>query len=141
MRKQIAAANWKMNLSLQEGQQLIDDLLAGPHSLSGHQYVVFGVPFPYLAMAACLASGLYGIKHQLPLNIPATKGSGYNDKDNGVLPSNLLDATTHMQHSSVAKDLLGEDFVDHFTNTRLWECRQFAKHVSDWELKRYFEII
>ncbi|RXK60652.1 glutamine synthetase [Lacibacter luteus] len=96
---------------------------------------------PYLAIAASLASGLYGIKHQLPLNIPATKGNGYNYKDNGVLPSNLLEATTHMQHSSVAKDLFGEDFVDHFTNTRLWECRQFAKHVSDWELKRYFEII
>jgi glutamine synthetase len=96
---------------------------------------------PYLAIAASLASGLYGIKHQLPLNIEATKGNGYADKSNGVLPSNLLEATTHMQHSSVAKDLFGEAFLEHFTNTRMWECRQFAKHVSDWELKRYFEII
>jgi len=96
---------------------------------------------PYLAIAASLASGLYGIKHQLPLNVEATKGNGYADKSNGVLPSNLLEATTHMQHSSVAKDLFGDAFVEHFTNTRMWECRQFAKHVSDWELKRYFEII
>lgn len=52
MRKQIAAANWKMNLDLNEGRQLIDDLLNSPHTLAGHQYAVFGVPFPYLAMAA-----------------------------------------------------------------------------------------
>jgi triosephosphate isomerase (TIM) len=51
MRKQLAAANWKMNLSLQEGEQLINDLLALPHQLSEQQYALFAVPFPYLAMA------------------------------------------------------------------------------------------
>jgi glutamine synthetase len=96
---------------------------------------------PYLAIAASLASGLYGIKHQLPLTVEATKGNGYQDKSNGVLPTNLLEATATMKQSSIAKELFGEVFVDHFTNTRLWECRQFAKHVTDWEMKRYFEII
>ncbi|MBP6686280.1 MAG: glutamine synthetase [Lacibacter sp.] len=96
---------------------------------------------PYLAIAASLASGLYGIKHKLPLNIAATKGSGYQEKRNGVLPSSLQEATALMQQSTVANELFGEAFVDHFTKTRLWECRQFAKHVTDWELKRYFEII
>lgn len=96
---------------------------------------------PYLAMAASLASGLYGIKHQLPLTIPATEGNGYLKKENGVLPSSLLEATKQMQQSALAKELLGEEFVEHFTQTRLWEHRQFAKHVTDWELKRYFEII
>jgi triosephosphate isomerase len=51
MRKQIAAANWKMNLTIQEGEKLIDELLALPHSLSEHQYALFAVPFPYLPMA------------------------------------------------------------------------------------------
>jgi glutamine synthetase len=46
-----------------------------------------------------------------------------------------------MQNSAIAKELFGEGFVEHFTQTRLWECKQFAKHVTDWELKRYFEII
>ncbi|RZK67775.1 MAG: glutamine synthetase, partial [Pedobacter sp.] len=50
-------------------------------------------------------------------------------------------ASIAMQNSSVAKELFGEGFVDHFTNTRLWEHRQYAKSVSDWELKRYFEGI
>ena len=96
---------------------------------------------PYLAMAAALASGLYGIKNKLPLNIPATVGNGYQDKRNGSLPSNLFDATNIMKDSALAKELFGEPFVDHFANTRLWECRQYGKSVTDWELKRYFEII
>lgn len=48
MRKQIAAANWKMNLTLQEAETLIDELLATPHELGENQEAVFGVPFPYL---------------------------------------------------------------------------------------------
>jgi len=96
---------------------------------------------PYLAMAAALASGLYGIKNKLPLNMPATTGNGYEDKRNGNLSSNLFEAATIMKNSSLAKELFGEAFVDHFTNTRLWEWRQYSKAVTDWELRRYFEII
>jgi triosephosphate isomerase (TIM) len=48
MRTQIAAANWKMNLTLQQANTLVDDLLALPHSLTRNQQVVFGIPFPYL---------------------------------------------------------------------------------------------
>jgi glutamine synthetase len=92
-------------------------------------------------MAAALASGLYGIKNKLELNIKPTTGNGYQDKRNGVLWPNLHTAATAMQNSDLAKELFGEGFVDHFTQTRLWEYRQFAKSVTDWELKRYFEII
>jgi triosephosphate isomerase len=48
MRKQIAAANWKMNLTLDQSQTLVSDLLACPINLKEYQEVVFGVPFPYL---------------------------------------------------------------------------------------------
>ena len=48
MRKQIAAANWKMNLTLQQAEALVDELLATPFSLNENQQAVFGVPFPYL---------------------------------------------------------------------------------------------
>ncbi|WP_183562580.1 glutamine synthetase family protein [Mucilaginibacter sp. SP1R1] len=96
---------------------------------------------PYLAMAAALASGLYGIKNKLALNIPQTIGNGYQEKRNGVLATNLYDAAVNMQNSGIAKELFGEGFVEHFTQTRLWEHRQYAKYVTDWELKRYFEII
>jgi len=48
MRKQIAAANWKMNLTLQQAEKLIDELIATPHQLDENQEAVFGIPFPYL---------------------------------------------------------------------------------------------
>lgn len=96
---------------------------------------------PYLAMAGCLASGLYGIRNKLKLRTPATTGSGYADKENGVLPKNLWEATQAMKQSPLAKELFGDVFTDHFTGTREWEWRQFSKVVTDWELKRYFEII
>jgi triosephosphate isomerase (TIM) len=48
MRKQIAAANWKMNLTLQQAETLTDELLSTPHDLTDNQLAVFGVPFPYL---------------------------------------------------------------------------------------------
>jgi glutamine synthetase len=96
---------------------------------------------PYLAMAGCLASGLYGVRNNLSLTTSPTKGSGYADKTNGVLPRNLWEATQAMKQSPLAKELLGEAFTDHFTRTREWEWRQFAAVVTDWEWKRYFEII
>lgn len=57
MPKQIAAANWKMNLSLTEATQLITDVLALPHLLSSNQYVLFAVPYPYIAMATAAVAG------------------------------------------------------------------------------------
>jgi glutamine synthetase len=96
---------------------------------------------PYLAMSAALASGLYGIKNKLPLTIDPTTGSGYENDKHGKLPSNLFDASMQMKNSAIAKELFGADFVEHFTQTRLWEYQQYTKHVTDWELKRYFEII
>ncbi|TMI92002.1 MAG: glutamine synthetase [Bacteroidetes bacterium] len=96
---------------------------------------------PYLAMAGCLASGLYGIKNKLKLKQPPTSGNGYQDDSNGVLPSTLIEATRQMKTSKIAKELFGEKFVEHFTQTREWEWRQHLKAVTDWEYKRYFEII
>jgi len=96
---------------------------------------------PYLAMAACLASGLYGVRQGLKLTTPATKGNGYADKSHGVLPRNLWEATQAMRQSPLAKELFGEAFTEHFIRTREWEWRQFGQVVTDWELKRYLEII
>lgn len=96
---------------------------------------------PYLAIAACLAAGLYGVKNKLPLKQPATLGNGYLDETGGRFPKNLLEATVKMRDSKIANELFGETFVQHFTQTREWEWRQFSRVVTDWELKRYFEII
>ena len=51
MRKQIAAANWKMNLSLNEAETLLDQLLATEHSLTENQEAIFAVPAIYIPLA------------------------------------------------------------------------------------------
>lgn len=50
MRKQIAAANWKMNLTFDQAEKLIDDVTTLPHQLNEHQQAIFAAPFPYLQM-------------------------------------------------------------------------------------------
>ena len=52
MRKQIAAANWKMNMTYQQGEKLIDEILSAQIVLGNDQQVLFAVPFPYLIMAS-----------------------------------------------------------------------------------------
>jgi glutamine synthetase len=92
-------------------------------------------------MAASLAAGLFGIKNQLKLDVPETKGNGYKNKTNGVLSKSLPEAIEKMAKSEIAKELFGNAFVNHFLKTREWECQQVDEEDTGWELKRYFEII
>lgn len=96
---------------------------------------------PYLALAAALASGLYGIQHKLEPTAPV-QGNAYTQQDEALkLPETLWEAAQKFRQSQFARDFFGADFVDHFATTREHEEREFRKHVTDWELKRYFEII
>ena len=95
---------------------------------------------PYVAIATCLAAGLYGIENAIDPGQPA-KGDASSQREGKRLPTDLMSATQLLKNSEVARTLLGSPFVDHYVLTREWEVRQFAKAVSDWELKRYFESI
>ena len=97
---------------------------------------------PYLALAAALGSGLLGIEEKLELPPPVT-GNGYENPGRSAhpLPSTLAEATQKFVMSSAARRLFGETFVEHYAATRQWEVREHAKHVADWDLDRYFEII
>jgi glutamine synthetase len=99
---------------------------------------------PYLVAAAAVASGLDGVERGLPLDEPVT-GNGYEVQealpDDRKLPVTLRDAAGIFRRSEVARRWLGDAFVDHFAATREWESREFEKAITDWELKRYFEII
>ena len=58
MRKKIAAANWKMNLTIQEGEQLINEIMNKQYSMQDHHKVLLAVPFPYLsALKSKIAPG------------------------------------------------------------------------------------
>ncbi len=97
---------------------------------------------PYIALAAALGAGLYGIEQRLdPEQI--VEGNAYTQefKPELRLPNTLWDAAQRLRQSDAARSLFGDAFVEHFAATREWEERQFRRHVTDWELARYFEII
>lgn len=95
---------------------------------------------PYLAIAAALASGLYGIEHKLALQQPPVSGSNAGAEQVARLPRTLADATKAMERSELAHELFGEEFVRHFVQTRQWEIARFNNSVTDWELERYLEL-
>jgi len=97
---------------------------------------------PYLILAAALASGLAGFDQQLELQAPIT-GNAYDAEvdEKYRLPATLWQSAQLLKQSALAKHAFGEEFVSHFAATREWEEREFRKHISDWELQRYFEII
>ena len=97
---------------------------------------------PYVALAAAVGSGLWGIEHKIEPDEPV-EGSAYDKTfpDHLQLPRTLMQAAERLHASDAARALFGDVFVDHYAATRMWEEREFRKHITDWEMSRYFEII
>jgi glutamine synthetase len=96
---------------------------------------------PYLAVAACLAAGLAGVESSMKLTTKPIEGTNLGAENIPRAPRTLIETTRTFRQSDFARDWFGDDFVDHFAATREWEWRQWLDAVTDWELKRYFEII
>ncbi len=95
---------------------------------------------PYIAMATTLAAGLWGVEHRTEPAAPV-EGDASARAELSPLPRTLREATTMLAASPHARKLLGDGFVDHYVRTRDWECRQYERAVTEWELERYFEVI
>jgi glutamine synthetase len=95
---------------------------------------------PYLALAAAIAAGLYGIDHGLELG-PPYPTNAYEAADVPRLPSTLVEAIDLLRDSEVAAEAFGPDVHHHLLNTAVQEWEASNRHVSDWELARYFERI
>ncbi len=96
---------------------------------------------PHLALAATIAAGLYGVTKELSLQDPI-EGSAYHHRDKVLpLPRSLESAVDTARAEKRLYEILPEELVDHFLGTREWEIRQFQDAVTDWEVRRYFEII
>jgi len=97
---------------------------------------------PYVILSAALASGLWGIENRCEPE-PMVTGSAYDKKlpQRLALPRTLWEAAQRLRKSRMARDWFGNEFVDHYAATREWEEREFRRHITDWELARYFEII
>jgi glutamine synthetase len=97
---------------------------------------------PYLALAAAIGAGLWGIEQEIDPGEPV-KGNAYERKHaaKAQLPRTLMEAAGRLRGSKAARDLFGMPFVDHYSATREWEEREFRKAITEWELDRYMEII
>ena len=97
---------------------------------------------PYIILAAALGSGLWGIENRVEPD-PVVEGNAYERKfpERLALPRTLWEAAQRLKASRMAHDWFGEEFVHHFAASREWEEREFRRHITDWELARYFEII
>ncbi len=97
---------------------------------------------PYLALAAAIGSGLWGIEQRIEPE-PAVVGNAYDRRFPArlALPASLMEAAGRLRRSRAAADLFGAEFVTHYAQSREWEEREFRKAVTDWEMQRYFEII
>lgn len=98
----------------------------------------------HLATAVLLAAGLHGIEKQLPLNVPPFDDCNDEFKaaaDIKQLPLTLSAAIAQMKRPhSMARVLLGDEFVDFYAETRQHEVREFESTVTEWERERYLEL-
>jgi len=92
---------------------------------------------PYLAFAALLAAGLYGIEEKLELG-PAFEGNAY-ESDVERFPHALRNAIARLEQSTVARTLLGDEVVDHYLNYARTEQELFDRTVTGYERERMFE--
>jgi glutamine synthetase len=103
----------------------------------------------YLVFAGMLASGLYGIEHKLELPDrldgnayeAATISKALTEGRIKSLAHNLEEATRLFERSEVVREYLGADFVEHYATTRHWEVKEYEKAVTNWDRRRYFELV
>jgi len=91
----------------------------------------------YLAVAALIAGGLYGIEHELELE-PIFEGNAYVS-DAPRVPASLREATELFAGSEIAVEAFGEDVVAHYLNNARVEQSAYDAAITDWERVRGFE--
>ncbi|MEY5017498.1 MAG: hypothetical protein RL431_547 [Actinomycetota bacterium] len=91
----------------------------------------------YLATAALIAAGLYGIENKLELE-DITTGNAYNS-DKPHVPATLREAADLFENSAIARAAFGDEVVDHYVNNARVEIAAYDSAITDWERFRGFE--
>ncbi len=91
----------------------------------------------YLATAALIAGGLYGIENELELE-PMFVGNAYGSNAPRV-PSTLREAAELFANSEIARRAFGDEVVEHYLNNARIEIAAYDAAVTDWERVRGFE--
>ncbi|NYJ30441.1 glutamine synthetase family protein [Galbitalea soli] len=107
------------------------------HSLRVENRVPGGDVNQYLAVAALIAGGLYGIEHELELE-PIFTGNAYGS-DTPRVPTSLREAAELFSSSAIAREAFGDEVVEHYLNNARVELAAFDSAVTDWERVRGFE--
>ncbi|KAN0061267.1 hypothetical protein ACQY0O_006113 [Thecaphora frezii] len=93
-----------------------------------------------LAFSALFALGLWGIRNKLEL--PFAPLNQLKKEERRFLANDLHEATeAFASKESVARKVLGDEFVDHYAATRRHEVRLWSRAVTNWELERYLELV
>ncbi len=93
---------------------------------------------PYLAIAAQIAAGIAGIEEKLELE-KEFKGDAYQARKAREIPATLAQATLALKKSTMLRDAMGADVVDHYVRAAQWEQEDFDSKVTEYEVNRGFE--
>ena len=94
---------------------------------------------PYIVIAACLAGGLHGVEEKIQ-PARAYEGDAYAADELESVPASLEEALDLLDKSEVAREMLGEDFVQHYIVMKRFEAEKYRQQVSEWEIRRYVEM-
>ena len=98
---------------------------------------------PYLALAACLAAGLDGIKKEMTpppsvdRNVFALTDEEIRSLGIEQLPQTLGEAIDAFAGSDFAKELLGNHIYTKYLEAKNSEWKKFRAEVTDWEVQEY----
>jgi glutamine synthetase len=115
----------------------------GPDALHLENRIAGADANPYLALAAVLAAGLWGIEQRIAPGAPL-EGSAYETREPAPaecrFPETFAEAIARFHGSVIARELFGEAFVEIFSASRRAQEREFRDKVSEFELRRFLEL-
>jgi glutamine synthetase len=93
---------------------------------------------PYLTYAALIGAGMHGIENEIEPP-PEFKGNGYTATAHPRVPRALWESVQLLERSELARQIFGDDVMDHYINTARVELEAFDSAVTCWERQRYLE--
>jgi glutamine synthetase len=114
-------------------------LIGGMGDLATHIENRSGEPAanPYLYMGSQIIAGLDGIANKIDPGSPLPDPHAQLQKP--LMPRSLDEAVDALAASTMFRQTLGDEFIDHYVSVRRQEIRRFQRHVTDWEHREYFE--
>jgi glutamine synthetase len=92
---------------------------------------------PYLYMGSQIVAGLDGMANKIDPGGPLADPYGQTERP--LMPSSLVEAVEALSASTMFRNVLGNEFIDHYLSVRRHEIGRFQSHVTDWEHREYFE--